>query len=905
MRRLLTLAAALVAMAFLPAIPVLAADSSWNVPSGYVDVAGNWTPGAPVANDNVYIANSGTATIATDHTFGVTLGYLNLGNGADTYGNITQTGGSVTLGGSSWLRIGLNSTLASTVESLYDMSGGTLYVPSLVVVGLNGRGKLKLSGGNETTVGASLTCNSRVYVGDTHGTGTVEMSDYSMLSGLYLTLGRNATDNTGTISLSGHANMSMTVPTNSGSDDYIGTATGTGTLNMDGDSTASITANSLFVGDGGNGTLNLSGNAVLTNINNETNTGGTLNRDSYTYIGNGSGAVATLNLSGHATMTSTNNNSDTWRGMFWVGRSYSTGTVNLSGGTGYTEETRGAKLIVNHISDIGSYCNETARGRGYLNVHDYAQFETAGLLMGDSGTGELLIDGHGQVTVTGGKTTQLGFFSTGIFSGQLKDNAYFHATGAMYLGHNSGTATLTLTTPTTPGDAVTMQVDGSIYIGNDGIDTDTTSGTLNVNAGTSVNVNGSVYVGNADNGVGTVNMTGGSITTGNWFCVVRTGGGANGTTGTLTMSGDSLVSAGTRFFVGNGYSGGTGTTTLSGNARIESGRLNAAYGDICIAWGGVGVLTVGDGTAPEGDDPGAVAHAAQNLRLGDGTATANATLNLNVGGTVETPYIDTGIANASTINLDGGLLKVLADDTPTTPFLKNAGAVANFAVKVLNDGARIDTNSHNATIDEALVEDVLSPGGGLTKLGEGILTLTKACTYKGATSVEEGALSVNGSITSDVSVADGAALMGNGLVTGNVTVAANGGGGGGRIAAGNSIGTLTVDGDLTVTGTLDVEFNGETGAIDLLDVSGELDLTGGTLSFSNEVTELLAPGAYVFATYDTLVGNPAVELGLPTNCSVNYAYGGHSIALIAVPEPSMLVLAIAMAMALAGWRIRR
>jgi len=46
----------------------------------------------------------------------------------------------------------------------------------------------------------------------------------------------------------------------------------------------------------------------------------------------------------------------------------------------------------------------------------------------------------------------------------------------------------------------------------------------------------------------------------------------------------------------------------------------------------------------------------------------------------------------------------------------------------------------------------------------------------------------------------------------------------------------------------------------------------------------------VFATYNSLVGTFASVTGTPTNYMVDYAFGGNSIAIVAVPEPSTLAL---------------
>jgi len=260
------------------------------------------------------------------------------------------------------------------------------------------------------------------------------------------------------------------------------------------------------------------------------------------------------------------------------------------------------------------------------------------------------------------------------------------------------------------------------------------------------------------------------------------------------------------------------------------------------------------------------------------------------------------------VNFDGGLLKALGGDIPEVPatetepaipaipFYSNPGGAAVCDVIILAGGANIDTNGFDCTIMVPLVEDDLSPGGGLTKLGEGVLTLTEACSYKGDTTVSAGALAVDGSITSDVIVDVGAALMGNGTVLGNVEAA-------GDVGPGASIGTLTVNGNLKVGGTLDVEYDSDAEQIDLLVVSGNLDLTGATISFSDLGSSgCLGQGAYVFATYGSLVGAPAIEVGVPGNKWVDYAYGGNSIAL--VPEPSILILLAGLAAVLVGCRRR-
>ena len=77
---------------------------------------------------------------------------------------------------------------------------------------------------------------------------------------------------------------------------------------------------------------------------------------------------------------------------------------------------------------------------------------------------------------------------------------------------------------------------------------------------------------------------------------------------------------------------------------------------------------------------------------------------------------------------------------------------------------------------------------------------------------------------------------------------------------------------------------------DLLAVGGNLDITGATVDFEDieDGGTTLDNEAYVFATYDTLTGTFGTVTDLPSGYTIDYAYGGNSIAL--VPEPATFVL---------------
>ncbi|MDI2142276.1 MULTISPECIES: autotransporter serine protease [unclassified Pseudomonas] len=115
--------------------------------------------------------------------------------------------------------------------------------------------------------------------------------------------------------------------------------------------------------------------------------------------------------------------------------------------------------------------------------------------------------------------------------------------------------------------------------------------------------------------------------------------------------------------------------------------------------------------------------------------------------------------------------------------------------------------------------------GSLIKSGAGHLILTGDSTYRGPTTVNGGLLSVNGSLTSAVTVNDSGTLGGSGRI-GALTASS-----GGRVAPGNSIGTLNVAGDVTFA-------PGSTYAVELSPTASDRIVAGGTASISGATVSL-------------------------------------------------------------------
>ena len=123
---------------------------------------------------------------------------------------------------------------------------------------------------------------------------------------------------------------------------------------------------------------------------------------------------------------------------------------------------------------------------------------------------------------------------------------------------------------------------------------------------------------------------------------------------------------------------------------------------------------------------------------------------------------------------------------------------------------------------------IITDSGALTKIGEGTLILTGENTLTGLTTISEGTLvagtedNEGDSILAGNVAVSGGVLSGGGTIDGNVTYSSSAG----TLAPGNSIGTLTISGNLTLSAddTTKIEFN-KTKA-DKIVVGGNTTLAG-------------------------------------------------------------------------------
>ncbi|MFM1903783.1 MAG: hypothetical protein RLZZ440_1683, partial [Planctomycetota bacterium] len=285
-------------------------------------------------------------------------------------------------------------------------------------------------------------------------------------------------------------------------------------------------------------------------------------------------------------------------------------------------------------------------------------------------------------------------------------------------------------------------------------------GTVTINGGTFTGGNTDVFqIG--QNGTGTWNQVGGTTNASGWVSIGRVVGGL----GTLTVDGGSFnqTTADRQLLVGEE---GTGTLTING------GEVNAAgIGGVAVGW----------------------------------LATGYGTVNLN-GGTLTARRVQAGTTGGvSEFNFNGGVLKA-GENANGAAFMTGLGTVM-----VQAGGAAIDSNGQDITIAQALTD---GGGGGLTKLGEGVLTLSGANSYTGPTTVSAGGLAVDTGtfVTSAYDLASGTSFDVSVVGSANTQVSAADFTLGGLNTLGfdlsnfgnptsaplNVVGSLTTSGDVTI-----------------------------------------------------------------------------------------------------------
>lgn len=312
------------------------------------------------------------------------------------------------------------------------------------------------------------------------------------------------------------------------------------------------------------------------------------------------------------------------------------------------------------------------------------------------------------------------------------------------------------------------------------------------------------------------------------------GGGGCGSLGTKNgstahVSGD----GGDGGFGGGG--GGNGPVDLATRGTVGSGGFGAGDGGESGS-----ALVHGPGGGGAGLGGAIFIQNGGSVTIQDATFTSNSVVKGNAGtpGTGAGAAVDGEALGAEIFMMAGGSLTLNISSGTVT----------------FSEGIRGDQGAGGGS------------GGGFTKSGAGTVALGGTNDFTGTSTVSAGTLTVTGTILNTVTttVSSGATLKGTGTM-GPVDVQ-------GTIAPGTSIGTMTVDGDLTLesTSTTEIEINAA-GDTSKLIVSGTVTIQSGAIL---NVTP--QSGSYTPGTSWTFIESS----GLADNTEFNFTAPGAVPALI-------------------------
>ncbi|MDA8836645.1 autotransporter-associated beta strand repeat-containing protein [Candidatus Pelagibacter bacterium] len=753
-------------------------SGSTTINAGTISVASSAnlgaTPGSADA-DNI-IFNRGTLNTTASFTLGANKGITMTGAGTiDIDAGTTLTyAGSITDSGT--LTKAGTGTLSLSGSS--DNSGGILVSAGKIEIGNNaslGTGTITLNGGTLSsdsttarTLDEAIAISSSSILGDTTNTGKITLSGNSTFSGTNTLTANSDIELSGSVDL-GSATQTFSV--DSGKIATLSGAISSGAISKSGDGTLIISADNDYASGTtvSAGTLRVSGSGDLGTGSLTIGASGTLDLRNTL-------AVASLEISGAGSGNRiTNGDADgTTANLTVSGTSTLNGAVNTDG----TQTYSGTTILGLDVSLTGS---------------------TVSLAAISGGTNALAISGNLDLSGAASSLTTLSV------SGTSDIGADVTTTGSQtYTGATTFSASSTLTGSTVNfGSTVDGGNNNIIISGNADIDgAITNTAALSVqgvgstsNIGADITTAGVQFLGNATlSGAGnrTVTSTGGSditfygitgaskgLTVDGGFQLSTndaTGLASLSVTGASTLAAD-VTSTGTQSY--------DGTTTLSSGDRT----LTASTVTLNAVTGGSNALTV-----------------TGNLDL-DGAVSG--VTNMSVSGTSN---IGADVTTTGTQSYTG--------TTTVSASSTLIGTEISAAAIALNDDLEI-RNSSDSTL-----ASVISGTGALTKSGSGALTLRGVNTFDGDLTVSAGTLyaglaadSGNQVIENNVTVSGGT-LSGGATIGGNVTVATA------NLAPGNSIGTLTIDGNVTLgdNSTTTIEFNDTTS--DKVVVSGNITLAG-------------------------------------------------------------------------------
>ncbi len=745
-----------------------------------INTANNW-------NDNVNPSFDGTQTVTfgtggTTATINANVSFLGLIFNRDSNFTVAAGTGTLTIGAG-----GINAAIPGVTSRTYTISEGII-------------------------LDADQT-----WTATNNGAGVTTLTVSGAVSGA----GRNLT-----LGGTGNTNISGVIGTGTGSLSM----TGTGTLTLSGANTYSggttLSSGTLRVGNNaalGTGTLTLSGGTLASSsttariLANDSVVGGNF------ILGQASGGTGALTLSGAMDLggamrqITVNNAADTISGV-------------ISGAGGITKAGTGALTL----SGANTYTGGTTLSSGTLLLGDDAAL----------GTGTLSLSGG---TLASSSTTARTLANNVVVGGNFILGQASGGTGALTLsGAMDLGGAMRQITVNNAVDTISGVISGTGGITKAGTGALTLSGANTYSGGTTINAGKIVVDSDGNLGDASGQLTfggGGTLQITNGFTSARNvtlngGGGAFDTNGNdLTMLGN-MTGTGPLIKRGDGALTLSGTNTYTGATTINGGILRAGVNNALSTTTAVTLAN----TAGAGLDLNNFDQTIGSL-AGGGTTGGNVTLGsgtLTAGNSSSTTY-------AGIISGTGGLIKKGTGTLTLTGANTYSGGTTVSAGNLQGDSTSIQGNiTNNARVifnqgAEGVYSGDMTGTGGITKAGNGALTLTGTNTYTGTTIINAGILrsgviNALGTATA-VTLANtaGAALdlnnfdqtigslAGGGTTGGNVTLGA------GTLTTGNASST-TYAGIISGTGGLVKKGTGT------LTLTGANTYTGGTTVSTGGIT---------------------------------------------------------------------
>ncbi|HWU56471.1 MAG TPA: autotransporter domain-containing protein [Rhizomicrobium sp.] len=837
--------------------------------------------------------------------------------------NNTSNGGVI-------IKTGADTITTSSGEAIYgvaqgtgtisiDIAGATVTSSSLYgIAAVGGNGLITIGGLNGGLSGTLNVSGGSGIFTSSGGSQNITLASNGVINALNgMTLGGAGVtvDSFGTINASNNAISGASYVTLES-----GSVTKGKVLGSNASETFNIVAGAdvtgaTFDGVGGNDTLNLTGSG-----------NGTFAVSSASNI-----AVFQKSGTGAWTLTGTTANVTPWiisGGTLAISNDAalgsSFGALTLDGGT--LQVT--APVVSNRPITLNSGGGTLSPASGAVLTENGVIGGTGALIIAASTNAAVVLNGANTYTggtVISGGTLQLGTPTTGgsivgnvLNNGKLQfdrsDTSFFagniSGAGTVWV---AGQGTAILTGANTYSGGTTIFSGSTLQIGNGGTSGSTVgniqnNGVFAVNRSDNyvfngvISGNGSILqagsgtlilTGSNNNFTGTTTITAGTLQIGN--------GTANAVLGGSIVDNSALVVdvPGNLLFGGISGSGSVqqigsnstlmlvGTNTYTGGTIISSGtvQLGPQLASIVASLAPTGALTVNGGVFDVNSHTqtvGALSGSGGSISLGAGLLTTDTNSNTIFAGQIT----GTGVlakAGTGTLTLTGdsswnGGTRLIGGSgvliTGGTLQLGNGGTTGSVQGNVFNDATLAFDRS-----DNVMFSGVIYGSGNIIKSGAGGLTLSSVSVYTGPTTVNAGTLNVTGSIaSSNVSVASGATLNGTGMVGATAIQS------GGTLAPGNSIGTLTVNGNLTLA----------SGAIYNVEVSptaADRMTVIGTASINGSVIVSVAPGTYSFGQRFTLIGAGggvsgtfASLTGIPLSLKGQLSYDANNVYLNLSPN---------------------